>query len=955
MSGAFDSGFDSGFDIETSSSSSSSSSASSLSSSSSSSSSFSSCSSSSSSSSDNLQRYWVGGALGAETDWHTATNWASVSGGAGGAGVPTASTDVIFDTNSNTYNCVATSSMSCKSFTTTSDWAALFSTAGYALTSVGSLTWDGTTNSDLRLETSTVTMSGDGNFHIGSGLTSISVSQAVIYLQGTGNWDIDKDARVLHLLCAYAGKTTTTTGSATIKGTQQVHIKGGTLTLTADLDIWATTDSPWDVDAGYTVNGTKALVVNVGVANLTEADWSGLTHGGSGATAGITINKTGMGSFNCTLLGALSAGYLNFNTTDTGFATYYLNDQNLTTTVGSLTFSRSVVYCGAGTITVATSVFVTNGASTFSQTILNMETSVWVVATDWTIATTGSYNPIVNAGTSQVTFSGTAASTITSLGTTSFYTLVINKSASVNVLQADALSCGSLSCSGSTKYSSATFALTSSSTLSFTGTGTLRLDTVTITGDGNFVMAATVGVTTLTACSLDLRGTGNLTLNKNSQSFVNITLAYPGKTTTWAGTSSLSGCSNIFTINGGALVVSPAMVDINLFPVTQSNPLVVVSGSTISIPDSASGLQLRPANTAPLTINIPAITITGAGEFDLLKTSTSTANVTYELAGAISTPWMQWGNTTNIAGTTLTINTNNYAITCTGGPGMGVLNNYNTRAVAIVNYNYGASVVSVGLFRTTGGQNVNLNLGTSQWTCTGDWTYQANTTITTGTSVINITNTSTVTANGKNFYHLILNADTKKVSMVGALAYTIYRLQIEPGTEMSVAAGLQLTITTYHHGDWDGSLGKNTIFSSLTPSSAWLLVAPNDVVPSYMTVSDSDASGGYDIVAWNGTNTNGGGNTNWFFTSVVTVLTKEQMNNIADTFGGFYLSTASGITPLKVGNQVIMLSTTPTDVALYCTSSEIMRCTELFRGIEAGTIIATYSPTNLTKRVVTNP
>lgn len=40
-------------------------------------------------------RFWVGTSL----DWHTAANWAATSGGAGGAGVPTASDDVFFDAN----------------------------------------------------------------------------------------------------------------------------------------------------------------------------------------------------------------------------------------------------------------------------------------------------------------------------------------------------------------------------------------------------------------------------------------------------------------------------------------------------------------------------------------------------------------------------------------------------------------------------------------------------------------------------------------------------------------------------------------------------------------------------------------------------------------------------------------------------------------------------------------
>lgn len=50
--------------------------------------------------------YWVGGA--GTWDASTTTNWASTSGGPGGAGVPTSADDVVFDNNSGTSGDVAT-------------------------------------------------------------------------------------------------------------------------------------------------------------------------------------------------------------------------------------------------------------------------------------------------------------------------------------------------------------------------------------------------------------------------------------------------------------------------------------------------------------------------------------------------------------------------------------------------------------------------------------------------------------------------------------------------------------------------------------------------------------------------------------------------------------------------------------------------------------------------------
>lgn len=56
-------------------------------------------------------RYWVG----VDSEWHDDNNWASSSGGAGGAGIPTSSDDVYIDGNGNAL-CWATSPFECNDF-----------------------------------------------------------------------------------------------------------------------------------------------------------------------------------------------------------------------------------------------------------------------------------------------------------------------------------------------------------------------------------------------------------------------------------------------------------------------------------------------------------------------------------------------------------------------------------------------------------------------------------------------------------------------------------------------------------------------------------------------------------------------------------------------------------------------------------------------------------------------
>ena len=66
--------------------------------------------------------YWVGGS--GTWDTSTTTNWSLTSGGAGGAGVPTASDDVVFDINSGPVSPISTVNITgvtafCRSFSTT--------------------------------------------------------------------------------------------------------------------------------------------------------------------------------------------------------------------------------------------------------------------------------------------------------------------------------------------------------------------------------------------------------------------------------------------------------------------------------------------------------------------------------------------------------------------------------------------------------------------------------------------------------------------------------------------------------------------------------------------------------------------------------------------------------------------------------------------------------------------
>ena len=103
-------------------------------------------------------RYWVGDT---DSDWNDSNNWASTSGGAGGAGVPGASDDVIFDGSYTTANCTADVAIDIASIDVQSTYGGTldFADSSYSHAIGGDATFDGSGTIDLG--NSTLTISGN--------------------------------------------------------------------------------------------------------------------------------------------------------------------------------------------------------------------------------------------------------------------------------------------------------------------------------------------------------------------------------------------------------------------------------------------------------------------------------------------------------------------------------------------------------------------------------------------------------------------------------------------------------------------------------------------------------------------------------------------------------------------------------------------------------------------------
>ena len=282
-------------------------------------------------------RYWVGGT----NTWNTtaATKWATTSGGAGGASVPTTADNVFFDAASGAVTVtVATTngagSINCTGFTGTLAFTAIFSSLN------GSLT-------------------------LSSGMT---ITDASFTFQATGT--LTTAGKTLTNITINATGGTVTLGSAlTLSGTLTVSV--GTFTTSASN--YAITASSLTASG----SGTKTISLNASTVSLSSA--SSITRAFNYTGSNLTFNA-GTSTINITS----SSGNLNGN------AGLTFNNVSFTSTsvssadiLGANTFSNLTLtapasndvslYTFAANQTITT--FVAAGASVVRRVFLLSETS----------------------------------------------------------------------------------------------------------------------------------------------------------------------------------------------------------------------------------------------------------------------------------------------------------------------------------------------------------------------------------------------------------------------------------------------------------------------------------------------------------------------------------------------------------------------------------------------------
>jgi len=366
--------------------------------------------------------YWKGGAAGDANNWSNADNWSATSGGAGGAGVPGAGDAVIFNAATSAVNCSLTSSVEVGSITNinTGGYNGTLAISSYALTINGNLDWE---RGSLTATTGALNVGGDFlTYSYTAGTSTVTLSgenklltpgcRTYYNLVVAGNMSGSGCFTVTHNLTINSGKTLTTTSSnASVISKDATLVIDGTMDGIGLLEFDDSTSSTisgsgninLSVDfrpvTGNIVIPARTYGGRVQVVNYSNTDYSATL----GSAAGQTITCDGFsvtnrydpyrqGAGDITVLGdtynpnMVINGSLTMSGTGTGTRTLSMGS-------GDWTVSGSVNVAG-GTLTNANGKITLDGNNTYDWNALGTGIDsnvysmvVWdnklVIGTDW--------------------------------------------------------------------------------------------------------------------------------------------------------------------------------------------------------------------------------------------------------------------------------------------------------------------------------------------------------------------------------------------------------------------------------------------------------------------------------------------------------------------------------------------------------------------------------------------
>ena len=597
----------------------------------------------------------------------------------------------------------------------------------------------------------------------------------------------------------------------------------------------------------YWVGGTATWDATVGTK------WA-LTSGGAGGqtvpgASDDVFFDAASGAVTCTW-SATSATVLSINCT--GFTGTLATGGNSKTLAGTTTLWTSPVTC---TITGAPTM-------TASSTAVGTRT---VTCNHASPSAANSVNFTHTVGSSQtVVFSGTGFGAL-SLG----FTGVIQGSPSVY---------GGIFV-GPTGSSAANFNPTLLATGTLTTGVTRTIGNVTVNAPGATVTVngATLGVTntfTLTAGTLSLGGTlsagifSSSNTNTRAIAFSTNNIALTSTTAATTVLSMLTATGFTYTGTGGFtrnMAATATIVFGTTGGSTTNAPNLTVNAGVSALTITASS-YLKNVIFTGSTCTVTASGLNMAGNLTLATGGTYTAVVPTFLASATITS----------AGKTLGNSTiNGTGITVTLADAM-TLGSTNTLTLTQGTFTAANFNVTVGYFYSASSDTRTLNMGSGTWTISVSSGVAWNTASITGMTLNPSTSTITMTsASSKTFlgggltYYNLNQGGAGTLTISGSNTFNNITNTVQPNT-VTFTAGTTQTVSNF---SLSGTVGNLITINSATPGTqATLSKASGTVSVSYVSIQDSNATGGATWLAAVGNgNVDAGNNLGWIFITDVTV------------------------------------------------------------------------------------
>lgn len=807
-------------------------------------------------------KYWVASSSGV---WSDDNNWASSSGGAGGAGTPESDERVFFDSNG-AGNCLVDEAIDIATLDLTGyEGEVDFSTHDIAVSGdvdLSSASIDGG-SSDLQLDGSSAqTLTAAGQTLYDLTITNSDTTSGVVFVGSLTVGGTFLDEVASHIL-TFDNSASYTINNLTLNG----QATGTRITLQSDAG-----DSQW----GLAVSGSQSIS-NVSVSDSDASDGDEIDaddgtneNGGNNLNwlwppssyywVGSTSSWNTAGNWSDSSGGAGGAGVPGAN--DTAI----FDDQDGTdctidtiVSVAGITNTNYSGHLDADSQNIAIS-----GDLIYQSGTLSLGSDGWSVGgnVDFTGAT-------INADDSTFVMSGnnktltldnaTLNNLMISNSTSSDYEVVISDNLTLDGnLTVYAGGSGDATIDFDTNDGDVTVG----GNVDFTGNG--AGNEIISMGDGSWAVAGNIdlrnGQVNANGSTLAMSGT-NKTIYGNSQTFndlrivdiISVPYIYNG--------------SSNFSISG-TLNVSPSdELKLNLgTTITMLKDSSLVIAGTISKNGGGSILLIDP--------NDSSVTKTGSievpMEFRAVTASIAIPALNYESDLSIS-------SLSSLARSAILGTSSDQSISVNGSF-MIYANSSGDITVDGATYNpnvstsnYGGYRRYLGFFGTGSGDEI-LNAGSGTWTIGASDVDFRNGTLNAGTSAFSFNRSYSIyyqtIYSGGNSFNKIINSNSNTRGNSGLIFLDDVR-----ANDFTYTSPISPYITQFKNGitanfaslNISGQSGKILIFKPYGVNGQWYLNTQSQSEISYVNVSYSNASGGKEIIASNGTNIDSGNNTNWRF------------------------------------------------------------------------------------------